>query len=147
MFEKGDKIGATGGRPKGARNKLGHAFITALQKDFEEHGETIIKVLRVESPVDYCRLVAGLVPKELEIEMNSRHYELKEWLAWIQLDFSQAMVTKAETVPALPDPMRALAKPQPQPRPRHEPFNASEAAPAEPVAERRRLQLTPREEH
>lgn len=55
------------GRPKGSRNKLGEAFIEALHADFVEHGEAVIERVRVEEPAQYLRVVAGILPKELNI--------------------------------------------------------------------------------
>lgn len=55
-----------GGRPPGARAKLGEAFIAAIYLDFQAHGaETIIKV-RDEKPDQYLKVVASILPKEIE---------------------------------------------------------------------------------
>ena len=48
LFEKGKP--KTGGRAKGARNKLSVAFLEAFAADFEEHGAEVIKIVRVEKP-------------------------------------------------------------------------------------------------
>lgn len=53
------------GRPKGARNKLGQAFVGALLKDFEQHGVAVIEQVRIDDPSTYVRTIAGLMPKEL----------------------------------------------------------------------------------
>ena len=73
-----------GGRPKGPRNRLSKAFVDALAKDFAEHGDAAVKILRVESPVDYCRLIGSVVPKELDLEVTNKATELREWMAWVQ---------------------------------------------------------------
>src|SRR5215472_15110507 len=65
LFEKGRP--KTGGRAKGAKNRLSHAFLTALAEDFEQHGVEALKIARIEKPVEYIRIVAGLMPKEFEI--------------------------------------------------------------------------------
>ena len=75
LFEKGRL--KTGGRAKGAKNRLSHAFLTALAEDFEQHGVEALKIARVEKPVEYIRIVAGLMPKELEI-MDSRLSDLSD---------------------------------------------------------------------
>ena len=54
-----------GGRPKGARNRLGEQFLEALAQDFAEHGQRAIVACREERPTDYIKVVAGLLPKEL----------------------------------------------------------------------------------
>jgi hypothetical protein len=75
LFEKNRT--KTGGRPKGAKNRLSHVFLTALAEDFEQHGVQALKIARVERPVDYIKVVAGLMPKELEI-MDSRLTDLSD---------------------------------------------------------------------
>jgi hypothetical protein len=75
LFEKGRP--KTGGRAKGAKNRLSHAFLTALAEDFEQHGVEALKIARIEKPVEYIRIVAGLMPKELEI-MDSRLTDLSD---------------------------------------------------------------------
>jgi hypothetical protein len=138
-FEKGNRAG---GRKPGSRNRLSNAFVEALAKDFEQYGDDVIKVLRVESPSDYCRLIGSLVPKEVGLEVTNRRDELREWLGWITPQVAQAMapksVEKAPDLPVFP------ARPQPLPRPRVEPFNASEAAAREPANDKPRLQIAPR---
>ena len=68
LFEKARA--KTGGRAKGARNKISTAFLEALAADFEEHGEAAIKIMRVEKPTEYCKIIASILPKEFEINEN-----------------------------------------------------------------------------
>lgn len=68
LFEKGRQ--KTGGRGKGARNRLSVAFLEAFAKDFEEHGEAAIITVRAERPHEYLKVVAALMPKEFEINDN-----------------------------------------------------------------------------
>ena len=58
------------GRPKGARNKLGEQFIEALQQDFEEHGIAAIQVVRAEKPDQYLKVIASLMPKDINLNVN-----------------------------------------------------------------------------
>jgi hypothetical protein len=74
-FQKG--MAKLGGRTKGIKNRLSHAFLTALAEDFEQHGVDALKIARVEKPVEYIRIVAGLMPRELEI-MDSRLADLSD---------------------------------------------------------------------
>lgn len=55
------------GRAKGSRNKLGEVFIQALHADFEAHGETVIEAVRKDKPAEYLKVVASLLPKQVEI--------------------------------------------------------------------------------
>jgi hypothetical protein len=65
LFEPGRK--KTGGRAKGARNKLSVAFLEAFAADFEQHGAEVIKIVRVEKPSEYLKTAAYLMPKGFEI--------------------------------------------------------------------------------
>lgn len=56
------------GRPKGSRHALGESFISALQADFHEHGEAAIKKAREEKPAEYIKVLASILPKEIEIK-------------------------------------------------------------------------------
>lgn len=58
------------GRPKGARNKLGEAFLEALHEDFNEHGAGAITRCREDSPVAYVRVLASILPKDLNVTIN-----------------------------------------------------------------------------
>lgn len=59
-----------GGRPKGARNKLGEQFISDLYADWQEHGvETLAKV-RDEKPDQYLKVIASILPKDLNVNIN-----------------------------------------------------------------------------
>src|SRR5262245_8359858 len=60
MFEKGHP--KMGGRRKGARDKIATALLEAIAKDFEEHGEEVIRIARVERPAEYLKLCASLIP-------------------------------------------------------------------------------------
>lgn len=59
------------GRPKGARNKLGEAFVQALHDDFEQHGASVIETVRVEKPDQYLKVIASILPKELNVNTNA----------------------------------------------------------------------------
>ena len=70
LFKPGQS-GNPAGRPKGARSKLGEAFIAALHDDFMENGVAAIKTVRSEKPDQYLKVVASLLPKEIKIETVS----------------------------------------------------------------------------
>jgi len=74
-FVKGMK--KIGGRVKGSRNRIAYKLIEALEKDFQEHGETAIKIARIERPVEYLRIIASVIPKEFEI-VDGRLAELSD---------------------------------------------------------------------
>lgn len=59
------------GRPKGSRNKLGEAFIQALHDSFQQHGVETIETVRTERPHEYLKVVASLLPKQIEIKEDA----------------------------------------------------------------------------
>jgi hypothetical protein len=58
------------GRPKGSRNKLSEAFVLALHDDFAAHGQQVIEMVRKEKPDAYLRVVASLVPRDLNLSFD-----------------------------------------------------------------------------
>lgn len=58
------------GKPKGARNKLGEAFIQALHDSFNEHGPETIETVRTEKPDQYLKVIASLLPKEMTLNIS-----------------------------------------------------------------------------
>lgn len=66
-FQPGQS-GNPGGKPIAARQALNAAFTKALAKDFGEHGEQAIQRAREEDPIGYVRVLAGLLPKEIEVK-------------------------------------------------------------------------------
>ena len=55
------------GRKKGSKNKLTKAYLTDIYEDYAEHGKGVIKRLREKDPGLYLRLVAQLIPKNLDV--------------------------------------------------------------------------------
>ena len=58
------------GRPPGSKNKLGEEFIRALQEDFNEHGPTVIETVRREKPDQYLKVIASVIPKDMNINVS-----------------------------------------------------------------------------
>lgn len=67
---KPGQSGNPAGRPKGVRNKLGEAFVKALHEDFEQHGVAAVEKVRAEKPDQYLKVIASLLPKEIEVGDN-----------------------------------------------------------------------------
>jgi hypothetical protein len=66
-WQKGQS-GNPGGLSKGCRRKLNDAFLRALARDFEAHGEELIERVRAEHPVAYFKGMISLLPKEHSID-------------------------------------------------------------------------------
>lgn len=58
------------GRPKGARNKLGEAFIEDLLSAWESQGPAVIQTVIRDKPEAFLKVVASLMPKDLNVNMN-----------------------------------------------------------------------------
>lgn len=74
------------GRPKGARNKLGEAFIKAMLDDFNEHGVAAVETVRIEKPDQYLKVIASILPKEITGE-----------------DGGPLMISRIELMPVAPE--------------------------------------------
>ena len=62
-FEKGHS-----GRPAGTRNKLCSALLADLAADWAEGGADAIKIMRIEEPAQYCKMMTSILPRELWLE-------------------------------------------------------------------------------
>jgi hypothetical protein len=62
--------GHGGGRPIGSRNKLQGDFLKALAADFAEHGAGVIRIVRIEKPVEWLKCIVAVLPKEMIIEQG-----------------------------------------------------------------------------
>jgi hypothetical protein len=67
------------GRPKGARNRLSTQFLEALEADFNQFGPQAIALVRERKPDIYIRVVAGLLPKEANINVEANEAFVELW--------------------------------------------------------------------
>jgi hypothetical protein len=67
------------GRPKGSRNRLGAQFLEALEADFNQFGPQAIALVREKKPEIYMRVVADLLPKEANINIEAGEAFVEPW--------------------------------------------------------------------
>lgn len=65
QFQKGVS-GNPGGKIVGTRNALTTDFLKALGNDFNKHGAKVISRARNRDPLGYVKVIAGLLPKQME---------------------------------------------------------------------------------
>ena len=61
-----------GGRPRGARSKLGEKFLEDILSAWEERGADAIQVVLRDRPQDFLRVVASILPKEVNGDVAHR---------------------------------------------------------------------------
>ena len=66
LFKPGQS-GNPQGRPKGSRNKLAEEFLTDLLASWRENGKTVLAAAAYEKPAEYARMVASLLPKDVNV--------------------------------------------------------------------------------
>jgi hypothetical protein len=59
------------GRKVGSRNRLGEAFIEDLKTVWEEDGISALRRCAAEDPGQFCRIVANLLPKDLNVNLTT----------------------------------------------------------------------------
>ena len=99
-------VGNPTGNNGAARVKLQRKYFDALLADFAEHGEAAIKIMRIEEPGAYIRVIASLMPKEFTVTDNALGDLSDEDLAQL-LARMQAMLKIVDVTPekiALPTP-------------------------------------------
>jgi hypothetical protein len=59
-----------GGRKKGSRSKLGEVFLADLYADWENNGKAAIEKVRTDKPDVYLKVVASILPKDINVSMD-----------------------------------------------------------------------------
>ncbi len=60
-----------GGRPKGSRNKLGEEFLQDMLHAWQTQGQEVIARVIEERPQDFMKVVASLLPRDVNLNVNS----------------------------------------------------------------------------
>jgi hypothetical protein len=67
-FLNGHKPGP--GRPVGARSKLTTQFLLDLADTWQMHGKAALIACAIEDAPQFCKLVAGLLPRQAELSVE-----------------------------------------------------------------------------
>jgi hypothetical protein len=67
-FKKG-QVANPAGRPAGTRNRLQSAFLQDLLQAWERDGKDALKLMVREAPVKFVQVAAGLMPKEVALDV------------------------------------------------------------------------------
>ncbi len=87
--------GNPAGRPKGARNRLAETFLEDAYAAWLEHGKQALETLARENPSGFCKLVAGLMPRNVNLNVGLGE-QLAEMLETMQR--GDATVTSPDTI-------------------------------------------------
>jgi hypothetical protein len=58
------------GRAKGSRNRLAENFLEDLKTAWEEHGADALRRCALEEPSTFCKIVAGLLPRDIDLNIS-----------------------------------------------------------------------------
>jgi Family of unknown function (DUF5681) len=58
------------GRPKGARGRINEKFLGALERIWDDHGEDMMAKAAISEPMQFVKLVAGLLPSKVESKLE-----------------------------------------------------------------------------
>lgn len=59
------------GRPKGARNKLGEAFLEDMYEAWKTQGKSVIEAVIADKPEQFLKVVASILPRDLNVNINN----------------------------------------------------------------------------
>ena len=68
QFKKGNKAGK--GRKKGTKNKISKVALNAIYRDLTDNAGDSIELLRDTDLSTYWRVIAGLIPKDLDVKYS-----------------------------------------------------------------------------
>jgi hypothetical protein len=74
----GTFLRGSGGRTNGARNKLQAGFLRDLAEAWELEGKAALRIMVKEEPSKFVQVCAGLMPKEVALEVGGPLAELSD---------------------------------------------------------------------
>ena len=79
-------------RNGGTRAKMADDFIGAVYQTWQAHGRAALERVCQEDPVAYLRLVAGLIPRQVEVSQTNPLEQLSDGELAALHDFVEALV-------------------------------------------------------
>jgi hypothetical protein len=103
------KVGhqSKGGRRKHSRDRIETSMLEAIARDFEEHGEEAIRIARIERPTEYLKLVASLLPREVEKSIDGQVHVTH------QIETIRRVILDPKTI-TIQSPAAQLPAPEPE---------------------------------
>jgi hypothetical protein len=62
--------GNKNGRPRGSRSRINEKFLGALERIWDEHGEDAMAKAALGEPMQFVKMVAGLLPSKVESSLQ-----------------------------------------------------------------------------
>lgn len=87
--------GNAAGRPRGSRNKIAEDFLADVHEAWQEHGKAAVKSMATEEPSKFVQVVAGLLPKELNITNTVNVEQMSDDELFEQLDTIKSLIASA----------------------------------------------------
>lgn len=66
------------GRKPGSRNKLAETFLADVLAEWEAHGAVAVSDMREKNPGDFVKMVASLLPKDVNLNLTDNLSELSD---------------------------------------------------------------------
>ena len=76
LFKPGQS-GNPAGRPKGSRQKLAESFLADLAAHWSENGKDALQEAYEKNPVEYVRVVASLLPKNVAVDVDVKYERIE----------------------------------------------------------------------
>ena len=74
---KPGQSGNPAGRPKGSRQKLADSFLADLAEHWSKNGKTALEEAYKKNPVEYVRVVASLLPKNVAVDVDVKYERIE----------------------------------------------------------------------
>jgi hypothetical protein len=92
-------VAIQGGLSKGSRHKLTDAFIRALARDWQAHGEKVIQCVREDNPAAYFKAILSLVQKDVSVEGELTQAPLYTEPMLATMAFLESVVSECDDPP------------------------------------------------